>query len=320
MKSFLRALLGPFYKKYRFLTDKAEQRDVDELYALLYNQVHNLDQALPIATNQTVDTFGFQWDKIQEGEAMLSDKWFKENVTNIISEKEMLIKSEWFKGKDIIDCGCGGGRWSYGLAKLGGNITAVDINSSAIAATSEALNGISVEKNFIQTPLEHLSEHLPAEKKYDLVWSWGVLHHCGSFTRAFDQVTSRVKDGGFIYLYLYGRDTLPFDADLNFFKNRVRYNNLRTWEEKEAFLLEKSNGDRTKLHQNHDMFAPLLNRRMEFDYVKKILEEKGFTDVTRTVNHTELHVRAVKSKMRPEDKEMILTPADNPAWYLKYFV
>ena len=77
---------------------------------------------------------------------------------------------------------------------------------------------------------------------------------------------------------------------------------------KKDFLLEKSKGDRSKLHQNHDLFAPLLNRRLEYDYVKRVLEENGFTDVTRTANTTEIYIRATKGQMKQEDKEMLLSP------------
>jgi 2-polyprenyl-3-methyl-5-hydroxy-6-metoxy-1,4-benzoquinol methylase len=301
--------------------DKAiarNKQEIDALYKLLYNQVHDLNRAIPLATSQTKDAFGFQWKDLQEGEAMLSDKWFKENLENIITEREIQIDKEWFKGKDVIDCGCGGGRWSYGLARLGANITAVDINDSAINATREVLSDINVQKQFVLSPLEELDKNLPADKKYDLVWSWGVLHHCGSFTRAFQNVMDRVKDGGFIYLYLYGRETLPYEADINLFKNRVAYNTLTTWEEKETFLIEKANGDRSKLHQNHDLFAPLLNRRLEFDYIKKQLEANGFTDVTRTVKTTELNIRAVKKELAAKDKPFVHYADNNTPWSLKY--
>lgn len=317
MKSILKNIFYKVFKNFdvRIANNK---RDIDALYKLLYDQVHNLDRTLPIVSSQTEGAFGYQWDKLQEGEAMLSDKWFKDNVTEIITERETLIRKEWFKGKDIIDCGCGGGRWSYGLAKLGANITAVDINESAIEATRNAIKEFDVKKEFVLTPLEQLSEKLPADKKYDMVWSWGVLHHCNSFNDSFRQVMARVKEGGFIYLYLYGRESVSYEEDVSLFKNRVRYNTLQTWKEKEDFLVEKSHGDRTKLHQNHDMYAPLLNRRLEFDYVKKMLEEHGFTDIVRTVKNTELHIRAVKTKMKPEDRDMIIHNDNNPFWFKKY--
>ncbi len=312
------SLLGPIYKRYKFLLNKADKKDVDALYMLLYNQVHNLDQALPLATAQTIGTFGFQWGELQEGEAMLSDPWFKENVTKLISENETLLKKDWFKGKDIMDCGCGGGRWSYGLAKLGANITAVDINESAIEATKSVLSEFSVKKQFIQTPLEQLSSFFPDGKQFDMVWSWGVIHHCGSFTKALAEVAARVKEGGFIYMYLYGRESLSFDEDIQLFRNRVYYNTLPSWKEKEAFLLEKAHGDKTKVHQYHDIFAPLLNRRLDFSYMKKALEDLGFTDVTRTTKSPELFIRAVKTKMKKEDEEMIIHNDNNLPWINRY--
>ena len=317
MKKLILKLLSPILKSYdkRLTNNKME---INALYKLLYNHVHDLDKALPLASAQTVNAFNFQWSELKDGEAMLNDKWFKENIASIITEREILIHKDWFKGKDIIDCGCGSGRWSYGLAKLGANITAVDINQSAVDATKEALRGIDVAQKFILTPLEELSVHLPQGKKYDLAWSWGVLHHCDSFNKAFQQVIDCVKDGGFIYLYLYSRESLSYEEDINLFINRVLYNTLPTWEEKEIFLLDKASGDRTKLHQTHDIYSPLLNRRLEYSYVQKMLEDNGFTDITRTVKSTELHIRAVKKGLSPADKLMLLSPENNTSWMQKY--
>jgi 2-polyprenyl-3-methyl-5-hydroxy-6-metoxy-1,4-benzoquinol methylase len=320
MKKLLKSIFKPVYNRYQFLVNKANKEDVDALYKLLYNQVHDYDKALPLATAQTTDTFGFQWSELQEGEAMLSDKWFKDNVTNIISEKETLIKKEWFKGKNIIDCGCGGGRWSYGLAQLGANITAVDINTSAIQATKDVLQNSNVEKKFVLSPLETLTEQLPVGEGYDMVWSWGVLHHCGSFNQAFLEVMKYVKEGGFIYIYLYGREGISYEEDINLFKNRVKYNTLTSWKEKEEFLIRMSHGDKTKLHQAHDIYAPLLNRRLEFDYVSKMLQDNGFVDIVRTVKSPELHIRATKGKTNEADKPMLLPSVAAEPWYSKYGV
>ncbi|MBX9850851.1 MAG: class I SAM-dependent methyltransferase [Cytophagaceae bacterium] len=318
IKRLLKNIFKPVTKRYHHLLNKADKTEVDALYKVLYDAVHNEDQALNLAALQTKDTFGFQWAELKEGEAMLSDKWFKDNVTKIICEEESLIKPEWFKGKDVIDCGCGGGRWSYGLAKLGANVTAVDINESAIEGTKSVLENFNLEKNFILTSLEHLGEKLPKDKKYDLAWSWGVLHHCGSFTKAFSQVMNCVKEGGFIYLYLYGREGVPYHKDIALFKQRIIYNTLKTWKEKEAFLLEKSGGDRTKIHQKHDIFAPLLNRRFEFDYIKNILETNGFVNVTRTIDHSELHIRAEKAPAKKENSAMTIPFTKRPVWHSKY--
>ncbi len=316
MKKLLRQLLSPILKSYDLRIERNKQ-DIDSLYKLLYNQIHDLDSALPIAAAQTVGAFSFQWSNLREGEAMLSDKWFKENVTNIIADHELLLSKDWFKGKEAIDCGCGGGRWSYGLAKLGANITAVDVNQSAVDATKDEMRDINVQKQFIVTPLEDLSAHLGG-KKFDLAWSWGVLPFVSSFTQSFQQVMDCVKDGGFIYVNLYGRETLNYEQDIDLFKNRIRYNTLPSWEEKEKFLIEKAGGNKEKVHQNHDMFSPLLNRRFEYSFIKKTLEDNGFTDVVRTVNSTELYIRAVKKAINPADKAMIGYTPKKEWWFSKY--
>ena len=316
MKELIRKLLSPIFRSYDVRIERNKQ-EIDALYKLLYNQIHDFDNALPLANAQTIGAFSFQWTKLREGEAMLSDKRFKDNVESIIADKEILIDKAWFKGKDVIDCGCGGGRWSYGLAKLGANITATDINQSAINATREELKGINVRQEYILTPLEELSTHLNG-RKFDLAWSWGVLPFCGSFTKAFKEVMDSVKDGGFIYVNLYSRESLSYDEDIALFKNRVRYNTLPSWEEKEKFLIEKAGGDKTRVHQNHDMYSPLLNRRFEYSFIKKTLEDNGFTDVMRTINSTELYVRAVKKAIAPGDEAMIGHTPQKEHWFLSF--
>lgn len=306
-------ILSAIKDKYKFLNSRADKKEVDALYKLLYNLVHDVDKSFDLSSKQTEETFSFQWDQLSKGEYMLSDSWFKGEVDRIICEEEIRIDKTWFKGKTVLDAGCGGGRWSYGLAKLGAILTAVDINDSALERTKEALSEFGNDHKFFKTPLENLNEKI-SEEKFDLVWSWGVVHHCQSYTKAFKQVCDRVKDGGMIYLYLYGRESLDMNSDINLFKNRVIYNTLPNWDEKRKFLIEKGGGNEERVHQMHDIYSPLLNRRLEFDYVKKQLEDNGFTDIVRTNNSTEIHIRAVKGPSSDHLKKYFLNPFQGPSW------
>lgn len=308
--------MGIFSKvkmKLDFLKSRADKKEVDALYKLLYHLIHDLDNSLDISSNQTKESFGFQWDQLSSGEYMLSDPWFKNSVERIICEEEIRVKKEWFEGKSVLDAGCGGGRWSYGLAKLGARVTAVDINDSALYRTKEALEGIGTSHNFIKSPLESLDENL-GDEKFDLVWSWGVVHHCKSFNKSFEQLCNRVKEGGMIYLYLYGRESVDFQSDINLFKNRLYYNTLPNWEEKKNFLIEKGGGDPNRIHQMHDIYSPLLNRRLEFDQMEELLFKYGFSDITRINSSTELHIRAVKGQNANQLKEHFLPPFVGTSW------
>jgi precorrin-6B methylase 2 len=175
--------------------------EIDPLYGALYEMANDNEQAAPFAAKRTVAAFGHQWANIPNGKFMLSDPLFKQDVDRIITEEEILINRAWFPEKRVLDAGCGGGRWSYGLAKLGAHVTAVDTNPSAIRATRMALAELNVKSQLLQSDLESLHSKLPQES-FDLVWSWGVLHRCVSFTQALKSIAMLVKQGGLIYIYV----------------------------------------------------------------------------------------------------------------------
>ena len=285
--------------------------EVNALYKVLYDQVHDLDQAREISDGSTIAAFAAQWTELPEGEYLLSDPWFRDNVDKILSEQELLLKSDWFAGKQVLDAGCGNGRWAYGFCKLGADVTCVDANTSALAATQAALKGFGNRIGYICSPLEKLNEHVPGAS-YDLVFCWGVLHHCISFTKSLRNLAAAVRPGGYIYLYLYGRESLPLAEDVEVFKQRVVYNVLLDDSQRTAFLLRKAKGDRNKLNAVHDFYAPLINRRLKFDYIKGALEQLGFSNVLRTISHTELFVRGTRGGA---SDRATLPPKSPPYWF-----
>lgn len=311
----LKKQLSKILRLYPKLSSKDE---IDGLYRLLYDLAHDLDNSPDFITRITEKNFGIQWDEFNSGEALLDDSWFKDNVVRILTEEEIQISEDWFKGKWILDAGCGQGRWSYGLAKMGANVVAVDVNESAIRQTQTALSSLNVEKEFYQCPLEDIDQ-LFGERKFDLVFSWGVIHHCKSFTRSFNNLTSLVKDTGILYIYLYGRESIPYDEDIELFKIRLHYNLLPGKKEKEEFLLKLAKGNRNKVHNYHDIYAPLINRRLEYDNVREMLADRGFSQIFRTIEHTELFIRGIKEK-NPGDfpRNYILPKAKKPFWFERY--
>jgi 2-polyprenyl-3-methyl-5-hydroxy-6-metoxy-1,4-benzoquinol methylase len=312
IKSTFKSYLKPL--KNRLINRTGQENDA--LYRLIYECVHDKEQSLSLAAIQTKDAFAYQWDKLPEGNALLSDVWFRNNLKSILTQQELQLDPGWFIGKEVLDAGCGNGRWSYGFAELGANITAVDVNQVALDETKKALDPFNVKKEFIHSPLEQICSKV-GSKKFDLVFSWGVVHHCGSFNKALEQLTQCVKEGGVLYLYLYGRESLPLKEDLSLFKDRIIYHTLFNPKEKYQFLLKKARGNHAKVHIFHDLYAPLINRRLDYDYVKKFLEEKGLHSIERTIDHTELFIRAFKGNV-DHIKKYILQKKSKPYWFERY--
>ena len=68
---------------------------------------------------------------------MLDDPWFRESVDQILTNEILCIKTNWFKGKKVLDAGCGLGRWTIGFLRLGAHVTAVDLSRNAILHTEQ---------------------------------------------------------------------------------------------------------------------------------------------------------------------------------------
>lgn len=269
------------------------QRDINALYKVLYDQVHDLDEASEITDGSTVRTFGRQWAELPTGEYLLSDPWFRENVTRILTEQELLLKPEWFAGRRVLDAGCGNGRWSFGLSRLGVNLTSVDANTSALDAAREATAELPNQRRFIQTSLESLDEALAGDR-FDLVFCWGVAHHTVRFNDVLDNLCAAVAPGGVLYLYLYGTNTVSADDEIRTFRDRVAYNVLFDDAERMRFLRRKAHGNADLVHSMHDIYAPLINRRFTVEQTAELLALRGFTSTTQTIDHTEVFVRATR--------------------------
>jgi len=101
-----------------------------------------------------------------------SRKYFVEPHIPIFAEFD-----RW-RGKKVLEIGCGIGTDTISFARAGAQVTAVDLSdqSLAVARRRAAVFGLENHVTFYQADAEHLSEVVPVEE-YDLVYSFGVVHH-----------------------------------------------------------------------------------------------------------------------------------------------
>ena len=160
--------------------------------------------------------------EIQKGERFKFGKnwksFVKENLTDkslneaIRCTKKTLEKANInIQNKEIIDIGCGSGLFSLVILKLGAkHVTCVDYDPDSISCTTELLKSQNYkEDNFACIEGSILDESF-VEKlgKYDLVYSWGVLHHTGDLLKAIKNSTLLIKEDGSIFISLYQKTIL----------------------------------------------------------------------------------------------------------------
>jgi 2-polyprenyl-6-hydroxyphenyl methylase/3-demethylubiquinone-9 3-methyltransferase len=104
------------------------------------------------------------------------------------------------RGRTFLDIGCGSGLSSLVAHRLGAKVRAFDYDPQSVACARELqrLYGAS-------WPVEEGSAldrgYLASLGKFDIVYSWGVLHHTGDMWAAMDAISVCAKDTLFIAIY-----------------------------------------------------------------------------------------------------------------------
>jgi len=109
-------------------------------------------------------------------------------------------------GKSCLDAGCGGGRFTLAMHKMGaGHVVGVDLSPEAVADGARRRDGLGISPDAVEFVSNSLLD-LPRawSDRYDFVCSNGVLHHTTDPKRALSEVYRVVKPGGDAYIYVYG--------------------------------------------------------------------------------------------------------------------
>ena len=107
-----------------------------------------------------------------------------------------------WSGRTVLEIGCGVGIDTARFARAGADITAIDLTEAAVSLANqllelEGLPGEAVVANAEQLPFP--------DGRFDLVYSWGVLHHTPNIDQAMAEVHRVLKPGGQVRMMLYSR-------------------------------------------------------------------------------------------------------------------
>ena len=314
--TFLRRVVGRLRRMWRGDRDRFERWDRDQRLAYLEQVVEYLSwetsrqsallrhlaapilSELPIIRN-TKASFDYQWAEIPSGAAMLDSPEFREQATGFVLEFTGL-PAAWFRGKRVIDVGCGNGRYSWALCQLGAEVVSLDQSEHGLRNTAAACAGFPSHR----TVKIDLLKPLPLDETADLVWSFGVLHHTGDTYRAFLNVVPLVKPGGYLYMMVYGeprRHAIDDFIEVNEYESwRRRTMNLSL--PKKLDVIRQGMKDRQFrmvgdqfVHGYFDAISPPINDLHTFEELESWLIEAGFRDITRTSPSRNLHVRAQRA-------------------------
>ena len=109
-------------------------------------------------------------------------------------------------GKRVLEIGCGIGTDTMNFARAGARITAVELSleSMKVAQQRAEVYGLTDQITFVQANAEELSRYLPIEK-YDLIYSFGVIHHTPHPEKAIAEIKKFCKSDTVLKIMVYYR-------------------------------------------------------------------------------------------------------------------
>ena len=163
--------------------------------------------------------FGANWKKFL-------DRMTRDSVVEAIRSLQQMLHVESLTGKSFLDVGCGSGLFSLAARELGALVTSFDYDPMSVACTQRMRDlfrpgdtdwrideGSALDEEYTETL-----------GRFDVVYSWGVLHHTGEMWHALRGIARLVKPGGLLLIALYndqGRRSVGWR------RLKVRYNHAR---------------------------------------------------------------------------------------------
>lgn len=141
---------------------------------------------------------------------------------------EAMLGADKLRNRTFLDVGCGSGLFSLAAARLGASrVHSFDYDENSVS-TAESLRARyrpdadwTIERGDATD-----ADYCKKLGTFDVVYSWGVLHHTGAMWEAMDNVAQRVAPGGALFIAIYNDQGRQSD----YWRSVKRsYNRLPRW-------------------------------------------------------------------------------------------
>jgi 2-polyprenyl-6-hydroxyphenyl methylase/3-demethylubiquinone-9 3-methyltransferase len=135
----------------------------------------------------------------------------EERIQQAMESLKQMLETEDLKGKSFLDIGSGSGLFSLAARRLGARVVSFDYDPRSAACTGE------LKQRFfagdcdwqVQTGSVLDKKYLRSLGTFDIVYSWGVLHHTGDMWTALANVDQNVAENGKLFIALYNDQGRP---------------------------------------------------------------------------------------------------------------
>ena len=123
-----------------------------------------------------------------------------------------IVNFSQFRGKKVLEIGCGSGYDAYMFCKNGADYTGIDIAEENIGAAKKHLGHYGYRPRFVQMD----ASSMLFEQEFDFIYSFGVLHHIPDMEKTLSKIYLALKKGGTAQIVVYNRNSIFYKLNLVF--------------------------------------------------------------------------------------------------------
>lgn len=112
---------------------------------------------------------------------------------------------EKWHGKRVLEIGCGLGTEAINFARHGADLTVMEISQESLDLAKKRFEVYGLKAHFILGDAEALEILLAGQEKYDLIWSFGVIHHSPHPEVILKKCNDFLKDDGELRMMVYSK-------------------------------------------------------------------------------------------------------------------
>jgi ubiquinone/menaquinone biosynthesis C-methylase UbiE len=206
------------------------------------------------------------------GGAAPGTKEFFDNVLAKRSTEEQpwlfdLVPFATFRGKQVLELGCGAGYDAYAFCKNGADYTGIDLTPDNPLRTRTHLSFYGLEPKTLVGDAEQL---MFPNASFDAAFSNGVLHHTPDMRQSFCEIQRVLKPGGDFWVILYHKDSIFHWLNVWLYGYILRGGFLKySYRERLSMIEYTSSGARplVNLYRRHEVAALLEQTGFQVDQI-----------------------------------------------------
>ena len=129
----------------------------------------------------------------------------EERIASAEQSLKHMLRLDSLEGKSFLDIGSGSGLFSLAARRLGAAVYSFDFDPNSVACTRELRRRYfsddehwTIEEGSVLDP-----DYVARLGHFDIVYSWGVLHHTGQMWLALENASIPVARGGRLFIAIY---------------------------------------------------------------------------------------------------------------------